>query len=217
LKDGEKMAYSIHEIFYTLQGEGGQTGRAAVFCRFAGCNLWSGKEEDRATASCRFCDTDFVGTHGVRGGRYTPETLVSTLLECWPHHKEQGLVVFTGGEPLLQLDENLVAACHNAGFEVAVETNGTRNAPSGIDWLCVSPKPRSEWKLQKGTELKLIYPQDEPEMHPNAFEDWEFSLFFLQPKDGPNLQQNIQAAIKYCQENPLWRLSLQTHKIVGLP
>jgi 7-carboxy-7-deazaguanine synthase (Cx14CxxC type) len=213
------MAYSVKEIYYTLQGEGARTGRAAVFCRFAGCNLWSGHEDDRATAACQFCDTDFVGLDGPGGGRFaSAEELAARIAETWPARngsEPSGLyVVFTGGEPLLQLDGPLVDACHARGFEIAVETNGTLLPPPGIDWLTVSPKPSSELVLRRGDELKLVYPH---EVTPESVADLEFSLFYLQPMDGPDLERNTRLAIDYCRRHPRWRLSLQTHKLLGIP
>ena len=210
--------YHIKEIFHTLQGEGAQSGRAAIFCRFTGCNLWSGLEKDRASAKCRFCDTDFVGTNGTLGGSYSAEELAEVIARCWAEVSTGGAayVVFTGGEPLLQLDSLLIQAVKEAGFEIAIETNGTRAVPAGVDWVCVSPKPRSECVVMQGNELKLIFPQPEPEMHPSHFSDWAFEYFYLQPMDGPNQAENIQAAITYCQHHPQWRLSLQNHKIIGL-
>ena len=212
------MAYSVKEAFYTLQGEGGQTGRAAVFCRFAGCNLWSGREADRDQAVCRFCDTDFVGTDGMGGGKFdSPETLAAHVASLWPAGGSQGqrLVVCTGGEPLLQLDEGLVEALHRHGFEIAVETNGTQSAPAGIDWVCVSPKAGAELVLTSGTELKLVFPQ--PGAMPERFADLDFEFFYLQPMDGLERMRNTRAAIDYCLTHPQWRLSVQTHKAVGIP
>lgn len=211
--------YSVKECFYTLQGEGAQAGRAAVFCRFTGCNLWSGREEDRATAACRFCDTDFLGNDGPGGGRFEgAERLAAHIAARWPagHAKARPYVVFTGGEPSLQLDEALVRACQVLGFEVAIETNGTRPLPAGIDWICMSPKPRSTRVVTRGHELKLVYPQPEfPD--PTVFEDLDFEHFFLQPMDNPQQQENTAAAARFCLEHPRWRLSLQQHKIIGLP
>ena len=212
------MAYSVKEAFYTLQGEGGQTGRAAVFCRFAGCNLWSGREADREQATCRFCDTDFVGTDGLGGGRFeTPEALAAHIASLWPAGNSPGrpLVVCTGGEPLLQLDEALIEALHRHGFEIAVETNGTQSAPAGIDWVCVSPKAGADLLLTRGTELKLVFPQ--PGAMPEQFADLDFELFYLQPMDGLERMRNTRAAIDYCLAHPQWRLSVQTHKAVGIP
>lgn len=210
------MAYTVKEIYYTLQGEGGQAGRAAVFCRFTGCNLWSGREEDRAKAVCTFCDTDFVGTDGPGGGRFaTAEDLAQAVASHWPKPiTGRPLVVCTGGEPLLQLDEPLVAALHALGFEVAVETNGTQAAPPGLDWICVSPKAAAEVVLTRGTELKLVFPQ--PEAMPERFESLAFQHFFLQPMDGPDAKHNTALAIAYCLAHPQWRLSVQTHKVVGI-
>jgi 7-carboxy-7-deazaguanine synthase len=213
------MSYSIKEIFYTLQGEGGNTGRPAVFCRFTGCNLWSGHEKDRAGAVCQFCDTDFVGTNGPGGGQFASAFEVAQAVAAkWPARKSKRirpLVVCTGGEPLLQLDEALLAALHQAGFEVAVETNGTRPAPQGIDWLCVSPKAGAQLVLRSGQELKLIFPQEGAE--PALYENLDFQHFFLQPMDGLAREENTRLALRYCLEHPQWRLSLQTHKLLGIP
>lgn len=212
------MAYSVKEAFYTLQGEGGQSGRAAVFCRFAGCNLWSGREADRDQAICRFCDTDFVGTDGMGGGKFdSPESLAAHVASLWPAASSAGqrLVVCTGGEPLLQLDEPLTDALHQCGFEIAVETNGTQSAPAGIDWLCVSPKAGAELVLTSGTELKLVFPQ--PGAMPDRFEHLDFRLFYLQPMDGLERKRNTRLAVEYCLAHPQWRLSTQTHKAVGIP
>ena len=212
------MAYSVKEAFYTLQGEGGQTGRAAVFCRFAGCNLWSGREADREQATCRFCDTDFVGIDGLGGGKFdSPDALAAHVAALWLADQVQGkpLVVCTGGEPLLQLDEPLVDALHRHGFEIAVETNGTQAAPAGIDWICVSPKAGADLVLTRGTELKLVFPQ--PGAMPEQFADLDFQLFYLQPMDGLERLRNTRAAIDYCLTHPQWRLSVQTHKAVGIP
>jgi len=207
--------YSIKELFFTLQGEGVKAGRPAVFCRFAGCNLWSGREADRSTAVCRFCDTDFVGTDGTDGGKYDASTLAQQIATLWPHATTaHRFVVFTGGEPLLQLDEPLIDAVHAQGFLIAVETNGTIAAPTGIDWLCVSPKSIAELVQARGNELKLVYPQ--ADASPERFEQLAFDHFLLQPMDGPNRARNTEAAIAYCLAHPRWRLSLQTHKIVGL-
>lgn len=210
------MSYAVKEIFYTLQGEGAQAGRAAVFCRFAGCNLWSGREEDRATAACSFCDTDFVGTDGPGGGKFaTPQALAQAVAARWPAGAGgRRYVVCTGGEPLLQLDGPLVEALHAAGFEVAVETNGTQEAPPGIDWTCVSPKGTAPLKLTRGDELKLVYPQrDAP---PEAFAGLDFRHFFLQPMDGLEQRRAMREAAAYCMAHPQWRLGLQTHKVVGI-
>ncbi len=211
------MTYSVKEIYYTLQGEGAQTGRAAVFCRFTGCNLWSGNEEDRAQAVCTFCDTDFVGTDGPGGGKFaTPRELALSVSGHWPRDGNDGkLVVCTGGEPLLQLDEALIEAFHAENFEVAVETNGTLPAPEGLDWICVSPKAQAALALTHGDELKLVYPQ--VDAMPERFEQLGFAHFFLQPMDGPEREQNTQQAIEYCKQHPRWRLSLQTHKLMGIP
>ena len=214
------MSYSVKEIFFTLQGEGANTGRPAVFCRFSGCNLWTGHEKDRADAVCQFCDTDFVGTDGVGGGRFTDAAEVARAVsQAWPEGQRSArirpLVVCTGGEPLLQLDEELVAAFHQAGFEVAVETNGTRPAPRGVDWVCVSPKAGAELALRSGHELKLVFPQENAE--PELYENLDFQHFFLQPMDGPFREENTRLAVQYCLAHPQWRLSLQTHKLVGIP
>jgi 7-carboxy-7-deazaguanine synthase len=214
------MTYAVKEIYYTLQGEGARSGRPAVFLRFAGCNLWSGREGDRRGAVCRFCDTDFVGTDGPGGGRFaSPADLTAAVRRHWPgdapgHSKPY--VVCTGGEPLLQLDADAVAALRAAGFEVAVETNGTIEAPPGLDWLCVSPKAASPLVLRSGDELKLVYPQHEPEAQPERFTDFAFDYFFLQPLDDDRLADNTRASIAYCLSHPQWRLSLQTHKILGI-
>lgn len=212
--------YSVKEAFYTLQGEGGQAGRASVFCRFTGCNLWSGRERDRDNSICRFCDTDFIGTDGQNGGRFrTADELAEHIATLWPWQTDSArpYVVFTGGEPLLQLDSQLIDAVHERGFEIAVETNGTLPAPAGIDWLCVSPKGRAELKQLSGNELKLVYPQSEA--LPERFKALEFDHFFLQPMDlAPRGQTGNTMAdtVAYCMENPQWRLSLQTHKIAGI-
>jgi 7-carboxy-7-deazaguanine synthase len=211
------MSYAVKEIFYTLQGEGAHTGRPAVFCRFAGCNLWSGREADRADATCNFCDTDFVGTDGPGGGRFaTAEELAARVRAAWPAGAGGvPFVVCTGGEPLLQLDDAAVGALHAAGFEVAVETNGTRAAPTGLDWICVSPKADAPVVLTRGDELKLVFPQ--AGVDPARFAGLDFRHRFLQPMDGPRLQEHTAAAARYCLEHPVWRLSLQTHKLIGLP
>lgn len=215
------MTYAVKEIFYTLQGEGAQSGRPAVFCRFAGCNLWSGLERDRESAICQFCDTDFVGTDGVGGGKFTSaEALVDALQAHWPHDRSghnghvRPFVVCTGGEPLLQVDAALLAALHARGWEVAVETNGTQPVPPGIDWICVSPKAGTRLLVQHGNELKLVYPQ--PGIEPESFTQLDFTYFFLQPMDGPALKKNTELALAYCKAHPKWRLSLQTHKILGI-
>lgn len=212
------MAYGIKEIFYTLQGEGAQAGRAAVFCRFAGCNLWSGHEPDRAKAICKFCDTDFAGTNGPDGGKFqSAEQLAAAIQAKWPSRSAPGkrFVVCTGGEPLLQLDTHLIDALHVCGFEIAIETNGTIEAPEGIDWVCVSPKAGARLVQRHGDELKLVYPQAAAQ--PEEFSGLKFRHFFLQPMDGPDRVTNTELAIKYCMHHPQWRLSLQTHKIVGIP
>jgi len=211
------MAYSVKEIFYTLQGEGAQTGRPAVFCRFAGCNLWSGREADRASAVCTFCDTDFVDTDGPGGGRFaTADALATAVAAAWPAGAGGiPFVVCTGGEPLLQLDAELVSALHRRGFEIAVETNGTRPPPPGLDWICVSPKAGAELVMRAGDELKLVYPQ--PGAEPERFEALAFRHLFLQPMDGPARERNTEAALRYCLAHPRWRLSLQTHKLLGIP
>ena len=210
------MTYSVKEIFYTLQGEGARTGRAAVFLRFSGCNLWSGLERDRMRAVCRFCDTDFTGTNGEGGGKFADsETLAGAVGGQWPMGSEvQPYVVCTGGEPLLQLDEALVLALHAQGFEIAIETNGTIAAPHGIEWICVSPKADAELKQRSGQELKLVYPQENAP--PERFANLMFDHFFLQPMDGPMRESNTRAAADYCLAHPQWRLSLQTHKITGM-
>jgi 7-carboxy-7-deazaguanine synthase len=209
------MTYSVKEIFLTLQGEGGQAGRAAVFCRFAGCNLWSGREADRATAVCRFCDTEFVGVDGTGGGKFaSPEALAAAIAAEWGPGRDHRLVVCTGGEPLLQLDGPLVAALKTQGFEIAVETNGTLAAPAGLDWICVSPKADAPVVQTRGQELKLVYPQDG--VDPARFEGLDFERFLLQPMDGPDREAATAAAIAYCLAHPKWRLSVQTHKVVGL-
>ena len=210
------MSYAVKEIFYTLQGEGAQAGRAAVFCRFAGCNLWTGREADRATAVCKFCDTEFVGVDGTGGGKFErAEALADAVAREWPD-TSQGKrgVVCTGGEPLLQMDSAFIDALHERGFEIAVETNGTIAAPVGVDWLCVSPKAGAELVQRRGSELKLVYPQ--AGFGPEQFEGLEFKSFFLQPMDGPDQILNTQRAVRYCMEHPRWRLSLQTHKLVGI-
>jgi 7-carboxy-7-deazaguanine synthase (Cx14CxxC type) len=213
------VKYAVKEIFYTLQGEGAQAGRPAVFCRFAGCNLWSGLERDRERAVCRFCDTDFVGTGGEAGGRFgSSSELGKAIAAKWPASaspRARPFVVCTGGEPLLQLDEELVDVLHKFGFEVAIETNGTRLPPAHLDWICVSPKARAELVLQVGEELKLVFPQ--PGAEPEQFEALAFRHFFLQPMDGPERERNTALAIRYCLEHPWWRMSLQTHKFLGIP
>ncbi len=210
------MSYALKEIYFTLQGEGYWTGRAAVFARFAGCNLWSGREDDRSTAACRFCDTDFVGTDGPGGGRFDAAGLADAARACWDEHASGGVpyVVFTGGEPMLQLDEPVIDACHARGIEVGVETNGTLPVPRSVDWICVSPKPDSELVQVTGDELKLVYPH---EVSPDSVVDLAFTHRFLQPMDGPERAANTAAAAALCQRDPRWRLSLQTHKLIGLP
>ncbi len=210
------MTYSVKELFKTLQGEGAQAGRAAVFCRFAGCNLWSGREEDRATAACTFCDTDFVGTDGDGGGKFdSAEALADAIVRTWDRAPGNPFVVFTGGEPLLQLDAPLVAAAHARGIEIAIETNGTLAPPAGIDWICVSPKAKAPWALKRGDELKLVYPQEG--LLPDDVGELAFRHFWLQPMDGPARAANTEQAVRYCLEHPRWRLSLQTHKLIGIP
>jgi 7-carboxy-7-deazaguanine synthase len=213
------MSYTVKEIFYTLQGEGANTGRPAVFCRFTGCNLWSGREQDRPRALCQFCDTDFVGTHGPGGGRFaTASALARAVAAAWPAAQSSSarpFVVCTGGEPLLQLDQALVGALHHRSFEIAIETNGTQLPPPDIDWICVSPKAQAELVLRSGHELKLIFPQRGAE--PENFGRLDFQHFFLQPMDSPARARNTQLAIQYCLEHPQWRLSLQTHKLLGIP
>lgn len=210
------MAYKIKEIYFTLQGEGAHTGRAAVFCRFTGCNLWSGREEDREKAICQFCDTDFWGTDGENGGKYSASELAEKVISLWAKNGSgKPYVVCTGGEPLLQLDEILVKAFHKANLEVAIETNGTIEVPNGIDWVCVSPKANTEIIVKKGNELKLVYPQIGA--MPHQFERFNFDHFYIQPMDGNLSKENTQKSIQFCLENPKWRLSLQTHKLIGIP
>jgi 7-carboxy-7-deazaguanine synthase (Cx14CxxC type) len=210
------MTYSVKEIFLTLQGEGAHSGRAAVFCRFAGCNLWSGRESDREAAACRFCDTDFVGTDGENGGRFArADALADRIAEIWGEGADDRFVVFTGGEPLLQLDAGLLAAAKARGFYVAVESNGTIPAPEGIDWLCVSPKAGAPLRARAGQELKLVFPQEWAA--PAVFEDLAFDHYFLQPMDGPDRLENTRLAVEYCLAHPRWRLSLQSHKLIGIP
>ncbi len=210
------MTYSVKEIYLTIQGEGVQTGLPAVFLRFAGCNLWSGLERDRATAQCKFCDTDFVGTDGPGGGKFqTPEDLARSAMAYWPEGKGQPWIICTGGEPLLQLDAKLVKALHAVGFKIAIETNGTIKAPDGIDWICVSPKANSEIVQISGHELKLVFPQKEN--HPEDFEHLDFENFSLQPLDDPRQSEHMKAAFEFCLKNPKWRLSVQTHKWLGVP
>jgi 7-carboxy-7-deazaguanine synthase len=211
------MSYAVKEIYYTLQGEGAQTGRAAVFLRFAGCNLWNGLERDRAGAVCKFCDTDFVGTDGSGGGKFADaNALADAVIAKWPEGMRGApYVVCTGGEPLLQIDEALIAAIHARGFEMGIETNGTLIPPGGIDWICVSPKADAELNLKRGNELKLVYPQMRGE--PERYTGLAFDNFFLQPMDGPSRVDNTRLATEYCLAHPQWRLSLQTHKLIGIP
>lgn len=213
------LSYKVKEIFYTLQGEGANTGRVAVFCRFSGCNLWTGREADRHKAICQFCDTDFIGTDGTGGGNFaTSAELAQKVFDTWQAKSNKlvrPLVVCTGGEPLLQLDDQLVEQFHKFGFEVAVETNGTKLAPRAVDWICVSPKAGADLVLQSGDELKLVFPQTG--ISPEQYEDLDFRHFFLQPMDSLDQEKNILLAVEYCKSNPRWRLSLQTHKILGIP
>jgi 7-carboxy-7-deazaguanine synthase (Cx14CxxC type) len=211
-----RATYAVKEIFFTLQGEGANTGRAAVFCRFAGCNLWSGRESDRSSATCQFCDTDFVGTDGSQGGKFASATsLARRIAMQWPEAASgRRLVVLTGGEPLLQVDTPLIEALHEEGFEVAVETNGTLEAPAGLDWVCVSPKAGSGLRLLAGSELKVVVPQ--PGLDLNALERLVFEHRFVQPMDGPNAMENTQWAVDWCMKHPAWRLSIQTHKVIGI-
>ena len=213
------MTYSVKEIFYTLQGEGMNAGRAAVFCRFSGCNLWSGREPDRLKATCKFCDTDFVGTDGGGGGRFATATdLVAAAMAHWPEadsYEVRPFVVCTGGEPLLQLDALAIDEFRRVGFEIAVETNGTVDVPDGLSWLCVSPKAGNALKVTSGSELKLVYPQSS--LQPDEVANMAFDHFFLQPMDGPDVEANTAAALAYCMEHPHWKLSLQTHKLLGIP
>lgn len=209
------MSYAVKEIFLTLQGEGAHAGRAAVFCRFSGCNLWSGREQDRASATCQFCDTDFVGTDGTLGGRYdSAEALAEAIAAQWAEAAGNRYTVLTGGEPLLQVDAPLVQALRARGFEIGVETNGTIDPPEGMDWICVSPKAGTELVVRRGNELKLVYPQ--ADAAPEAFVDLAFERFSLQPMDGPDVVENTARAIEYCLRHPQWRLSLQTHKTLGI-
>lgn len=209
------MSYAVKEMFYSLQGEGRHTGRPAVFCRFAGCNLWSGREEDRATAACNFCDTDFVGVDGDGGGKFqNAAALTAAILDMWTGPKDQLFVVLTGGEPLLQVDDDLISALHESGFEVAIETNGSLPAPPEIDWITVSPKGQTSLRQTAGNELKLVFPQKD--VDPSSFDHLEFDHRYLQPMDGPNRADNLAAAIAYCLQHPRWRLSLQTHKFMGI-
>lgn len=208
--------YAIKEIFYTLQGEGANAGRPAVFCRFAGCNLWSGREEDRDKAQCRFCDTDFVGTEGEGGGRFeTAGELAAAISLHWGGGLEDRFVVLTGGEPMLQVDRDLIDALHEAGFMIAIESNGTLPVPDDIDWICVSPKAGTQVVQLSGDELKLVYPQ--PDLMPDAVVEMDFNFRYLQPMDGPDRERNTALAVAYCLAHPAWRLSLQTHKMIGIP
>lgn len=214
---GFQVTYSVKEIFYTLQGEGAQAGRPAVFCRFSGCNLWSGRESDRASAVCKFCDTDFVGTDGERGGKYADAAQLAARIDSlWPaSYGASKYVVFTGGEPLLQLDAALIGAMHAAGFEIAIETNGTLPVPPGVDWVCVSPKAGSELVVKHGSELKVVIPQAGQSLQ--DYERLGFGHFYLQPMDGPDKEANTRLAIDTCKANPRWKLSLQTHKLLQIP
>jgi 7-carboxy-7-deazaguanine synthase len=209
------MAYSVKEVFYTLQGEGHNSGRAAVFCRFSGCNLWSGRPEDRSGAICKFCDTDFVGVDGDGGGKFTTaNALASHIATFWPLGSNcKPFVVCTGGEPLLQIDQDLIAELHRAGFSIAIETNGTIAAPEGVDWVCVSPKHGTELKTVTGNEIKVVFPQ---ETNPREYERFSFDHYFIQAMDGPSQAENLKAALKFCMDNPKWRLSLQTHKLLQI-
>lgn len=210
------MTYAVKEIFRTLQGEGSHAGRAAVFCRFSGCNLWTGREQDRAKAVCQFCDTDFVGTDGLNGGKFEhANALADRIAQIWGNAPSHRFVVCTGGEPLLQLDKPIIDALHDRGFEIAVETNGTISPPVGIDWLCVSPKSGADLIVTEGSELKVVYPQKNQDLDKLA--RLNFRQFWLQPMDGPTRDENTAAAVEYCQEHPQWRLSLQTHKLIGIP
>lgn len=206
--------YSVKEIFLTLQGEGFHSGRPAVFCRFSGCNFWNGKEEDRPSSICTFCDTDFIGTDGQNGGKYSAEELVERIESLWPEQKDHRFVVCTGGEPLLQLDETLIAELHQRSFDIAVESNGSVIAPEGIDWLTISPKSLDHFNQSSGDELKLVYPQTH--LDPELFHQMDFKHFYLQPMDGPSVRENTERSISYCLKNPLWKLSIQTHKYLGI-
>jgi 7-carboxy-7-deazaguanine synthase (Cx14CxxC type) len=211
------VTYSVKEMFYTLQGEGNHAGRPAVFCRFSGCNLWTGREQDRATAICRFCDTDFVGTNGEGGGKFaTAEQLAGRINSLWPaSYPQSKYVVFTGGEPLLQLDTVLIEAMHQQGFEIAIETNGTLPVPEGVDWICVSPKMGSELVVRRGNEIKVVIPQDGQDMA--LYASLDFEHYFVQAMDGPDQKDNIRLAIEFCKQHPQWKLSLQTHKLLQIP
>lgn len=206
--------YAVKEIFYTLQGEGAQSGRSAIFLRFSGCNLWSGREEDRQKAICKFCDTDFWGTDGQNGGKYSAKELVEKVSDLWPENTTHRYIVCTGGEPLLQLDDALIKVLHEHDFEIAVETNGTLEVPEGIDWVCMSPKANTDILVQKGSEIKVVYPQKG--IDPKDFENMDFEHFYIQPMDSPKQEENTLQAIVYCKQNPKWKISLQTHKILGI-
>ncbi len=212
-EQGTQKNYKIKELYYTLQGEGFHSGRPAIFIRFTGCNLWSGLEKDRATAKCNFCDTDFFGTDGENGGVYTLEELMARIKEIWPIDGEK-FIVLTGGEPMLQVDKDLITAFHKIGCYVAIETNGTKKVPEEMDWVCVSPKPHTEVVQRSGNELKLIYPQEL--LKPEDFTSWEFDHFYLQAMDGPKIEENLRLTQEYCLDMPLWKMSLQTHKILGI-
>jgi len=207
--------YHIKEIYLTIQGEGAQTGRVGVFVRFSGCNLWSGREEDRASAMCNFCDTEFRGTDGVGGGKFTAEQLVAEVLERWTGRQDKPFVIFTGGEPMLQVDLDLIIAMHKAQIQIAIETNGTLPVPREIDWICVSPKAGTEIVQRSGDELKIVYPQTG--IDPEDLADWDFNVFSIQPMDGDSRNENTRAAAAYCLNHPHWKLSLQTHKFIGIP
>lgn len=207
--------FSVKEIYYTIQGEGFHTGRSAIFCRFSGCNLWSGREQDRPKAICQFCDTDFWGVDGINGGKYDHEALVERCNSLWPQSQENKFVVCTGGEPALQIDAELISTFHENGFTVAIETNGTIELPEGIDWICMSPKAGTDIIIKKGHELKLIYPQKG--IHPNDVAHFDFDHFYLQPMDDPALIENRIKTINYCKNNPKWKLSLQIHKVLNIP
>ena len=207
--------YTIKEIYFTQQGEGYHTGRPAVFLRFTGCNLWTGFEIDRESAICHWCDTDFVGMDGPYGGKYSADQVAETVQKMWPKNEKKPYLVCTGGEPLLQMDEKLIRMIHETGFEIGVETNGTILPPKDIDWICVSPKGGADWVLREGNELKVVYPQDGAD--PALFEDWEFEHLLIQPMDGPEQLLNTKKSVEYCLSNPRWRLSLQTHKFLGIP
>ncbi len=210
------MAYKIKEIYYTLQGEGAHAGRPAIFCRFSGCNLWSGREEDRSKAVCQFCDTDFWGIDGVLGGKYTARDLVFQCQSLWPDNtSEPPYIVCTGGEPALQLDQKLIDEFHRFGFKVAIETNGTLELPENIDWICISPKANTEIVIQKANEIKIVYPQTGIE--PSEFENMSFGHFFIQPMDNQFIDENTKRSVEFCKSNPKWRLSVQTHKYINIP